>query len=227
MAVKQRAVGAHDKEERRTAILDAAEKLFLRHPDRIASVAEVALAAGLAKGTVYLYFPGKEEMLLALHQRHVERFFARMVERLGAPRGVVGFDAVFEVTRDHFIRMPGYIALTSRCFAMMDREIPLDVVIAFKKRVGLLLAEAGAGLARHFPLAPPQGVTILMHSYALIVGLWQLVHPNERLGKAMDQPALRALKLDYEREVEAALRALWSGSLATTEARAAKTRKTR
>lgn len=226
MAVKQRAVGAQGKEERRTAILNAAEKLYLKHPDRIASVAEVAVAAGLAKGTVYLYFPGKEEMLLALHQRHVERFFAQMVGRLAAP-GAVGFDEVFHVTRDHFIRVPGYIALTSRCFAMMDREIPLEVVIAFKKRVGQLLGEAGAGLSRHFPLTLPQGVTILMHSYALIVGLWQLVHPNERLGKAMDQPALRALKLDYEREIEAALRALWGGTLAAVQAAATQSRNTR
>ena len=34
-----RAVGVEDKETRRHAILDAAEKLFLRHPDRMASVA--------------------------------------------------------------------------------------------------------------------------------------------------------------------------------------------
>lgn len=226
MAVKQRAVGVHEKEERRTAILNAAEKLYLKHPDRIASVAEVAVAAGLAKGTVYLYFPGKEEMLLALHERHVARFFAKMVGRLARPEAA-GFDEVFDVTRDHFIRVPGYLALTSRCFAMMDREIPLDVVIEFKKRIGLLLAEAGAGLAHHFPLTLSQGVTILMHSYGLIVGLWQLVHPNERLGKAMDQPALRALKLDYEREIEAALRALWSGTLAAAQAAAPKPRKTR
>lgn len=226
MAVKQRAVGAHDKEERRTAILNAAEKLYLKHPDRIASVAEVAVAAGLAKGTVYLYFPSKEEMLLALHERHVARFFARMVGLLTGPRAV-GFDEVFAVTRDHFMRVPGYLALTSRCFAMMDREIPLDVVIEFKKRIGLLLSGAGAGLARHFPLTLPQGVTILMHSYGLIVGLWQLVHPNERLGKAMNQPALRALKLDYEREIEAALRALWSGALAAAQVGPSQPRKIR
>ena len=57
-----------------------------------------------------------------------------------------------------------------------------------------------------------------MHSYGLIVGLWQLLHPNERFGKAMDRPELKLLKLDYEREIEKALRALWSGTL---EARAA------
>ena len=70
------------KEERRQALLDAAEKLYLRHPDRMASVAEVAGAAGLAKGTVYLYFPSKEEMLLALHERHVASFFAALMRRL-------------------------------------------------------------------------------------------------------------------------------------------------
>jgi len=49
-----------DKEERRNALLDAAEALFLAQPGRMASVAEVAQAAGVAKGTVYLYFPSKE-----------------------------------------------------------------------------------------------------------------------------------------------------------------------
>ena len=48
MAVKQRAIALEDKEERRHALLDAAEALFLEHPDRMASVAEVAEAAGLA-----------------------------------------------------------------------------------------------------------------------------------------------------------------------------------
>src|SRR5688500_9028365 len=143
MAVKQRAVGAQDKEERRHAILDAAEKLYLRHPDRMASVAEVAIAAGLAKGTVYLYFPSKEEMLLALHERHVEQCFAHIGRRLAAARPVE-FDDIFVVTRDHLIRVPGYLALTSRCFAMMDREIPLATALEFKKRVGVLVTGAAA-----------------------------------------------------------------------------------
>ncbi len=89
MVIRQRAVQAEDKQERHDAILDAAERLLLRSPERVANVAEVAEEALLAKGTVYLYFPSKEELLLALHERNVDGFFRAvmaLVERRGAGR---------------------------------------------------------------------------------------------------------------------------------------------
>lgn len=210
--VKQRAMGVEDKEVRRHAILDAAERLFLKHPGRMASVAEVAAAAGLAKGTVYLYFPSKEEMLLALHERHVAHFFAELMKKL-LERGPLDFDDIFPVTLKHLIRLPGYLELTSRCFGLMDREIPKDTALAFKARIAQTLQGAGVHLERHFGMPGGAGVTLLLHSYGLIVGLWQLLHPNERLGRAMKRPELRSLDRDYEGEIENALRALWRGWL--------------
>ncbi len=211
MRLKQRAVAVADKEERRNAILDAAEALYVEHPGRMANMSEVAEVAGLAKGTVYLYFPSKEEMLLALHERQVAHFFVELTKKVSGP-GPLDFDKVFEITSRYLIRVPGYLALTSRCFGLMDREIPDETVLAFKARVGQALVVAGAGLERHFPaLSPGDGVTILLHSYGLIVGLWQLLHPNERFGAAMNKPELRMLKRDYEREIERALRARWAG----------------
>ena len=115
MRTNQRAVASEDKAERHNAILDAAEKLFLKHPERMASVSEVADTAGLAKGTVYLYFPSKEEMLLALHERHVAHFFTELMKKL-VERGPLDFDDIFPVTREQLIRLPGYLELTSRCF---------------------------------------------------------------------------------------------------------------
>jgi AcrR family transcriptional regulator len=208
--VKLRAIASDDKEERRNAILDAAERLFVRHPDRMASVAEVAAAAGLAKGTVYLYFPSKEEMLLALHERQVAHFFTQLM-RLLARAKPVDFDDVFPVTLEHLIRLPGYLELTSRCFALMDREIPRDTAIAFKTGVVRTLGAAGVELERHFGMPSGAGITLLLHSYGLIVGLWQLLHPNERLGAAMRRPELRELDRNYEKEIENALRSLWQG----------------
>jgi AcrR family transcriptional regulator len=213
MVVKQRAMAVADKAERRNAILDAAESLFLEHPDRMANVAEVAEAAGVAKGTVYLYFPSKEEMLLALHERHVAAFFADLTALLNTP-GPHDFDAIFAVTRKHIIRGPGYLPLTSICFGLMDRELPLERAVEFKVRVGELLATAGARLERVFAgLAPGDGIALLCNSYGLMVGMWQLLNPNKRLGPALEKPELRMFRVDYEREVEAALRALWTGTL--------------
>ncbi|HUP96477.1 MAG TPA: TetR/AcrR family transcriptional regulator, partial [Usitatibacter sp.] len=149
--LKQRAMGSQDKEERRQAILDAAEKLFLKHPERMASVSEVAAAAGLAKGTVYLYFPSKEEMLLALHERHIAHFFTELMKKL-AERGRLDFDDIFPVTRAHLIRPPGCLELTSHCFALMARETPQETALAFKARVGATLQAAGIHLERHFAM---------------------------------------------------------------------------
>ena len=212
MALKQRAIAVADKEERRNAILDATEALFLEHPDRMASVAEVAQAAGLAKGTVYLYFPSKEEMLLSLHERQLQHFFAALMRLLDGS-GPVGFDETWDVTRANLVRSPGYLALSSRCFGLMDRDVPTEAAVAFKMRVGEALAAAGAGLERHFRgLRGGGGVTLLQHSYGLIVGLWQLMHPIERFGTAMERAELAMFKRDYERELEQALRALWAGT---------------
>jgi AcrR family transcriptional regulator len=218
MAIKQRAMGTADKEVRRHAILDAAQALFLEHPGRMASVAEVAEAAGLAKGTVYLYFPSKEEMLLALHERHVGAFFTELTGRLeGDAR--MGYDDIWEITVRHIIRGPGYLDLTSRCFGLMDREIPVERALQFKMEVGQALARAGAGLERHFPiLAPGEGVSVLCNSYGLMVGLWQLMHPNQRFGEALSRPELSMFYRDYEDEIERAVRALWSGILSRNEA---------
>ncbi len=54
------------KEQRRAAILTAAENLLAGSAYDHLTMADVAAAAGLAKGTVYLYFPSKDDLFLSL-----------------------------------------------------------------------------------------------------------------------------------------------------------------
>lgn len=58
--------------ETRRAILKAARDRFLHYGYRKTTIDEVAAAAGVGKGTVYLYFSSKEELLLTL-AREVKR----------------------------------------------------------------------------------------------------------------------------------------------------------
>jgi AcrR family transcriptional regulator len=62
-------VGDIDRESpkgrKRRRILEAATELFLTYGYRKTNIDEIAKAAGIAKGTVYLYFTNKSEVLLA------------------------------------------------------------------------------------------------------------------------------------------------------------------
>jgi TetR/AcrR family fatty acid metabolism transcriptional regulator len=62
-----------DKHER---ILDAAVRVFAKKGFHATRVSEVANAAGVADGTIYLYFKSKDELLVSLFEDRVERLFA-------------------------------------------------------------------------------------------------------------------------------------------------------
>lgn len=57
------------KEEKRKALLNSAYFLFIKNGISNTSIAEIANKAGVAKGTFYLYFQDKEDLLKALNMR--------------------------------------------------------------------------------------------------------------------------------------------------------------
>lgn len=60
-------------EFRRAEILDAAYRVFAERGFEQATMAEIAAAAGVAKGTLYLYYPSKQDMYdAALRQSAVD-----------------------------------------------------------------------------------------------------------------------------------------------------------
>ncbi|MBN2356126.1 TetR/AcrR family transcriptional regulator [candidate division KSB1 bacterium] len=58
-----------EKEQRRRAILDAAENLFFSKGIEATTMEEVAEQAELAKGTLYLYFKNKDDLIFAIVHR--------------------------------------------------------------------------------------------------------------------------------------------------------------
>jgi len=215
MVIRQRAIQAEAKQERHDAILDAAERVLSRERERTASVSEVADEAGLAKGTVYLYFPSKEELLLAVHERNIDGYFGALIARLEGDRPVA-IDDIIALTYRHVVEPPLFLPLAARCFGMMGQGVPPDAALAFKQRMAQRLQRAGAGLERHFPdLAAGEGVGLLRHSFALIIGLWQMS------GDAAGGGCARDLKLadpvvfgwQYAGELDRALRTLWVGAV--------------
>ena len=64
----------------RDVILDAMERLLARYGYKKTTVDDLAQEAGIGKGTVYLYFPSKEEVALCSIDRVVDRVKEKLLE---------------------------------------------------------------------------------------------------------------------------------------------------
>jgi TetR/AcrR family transcriptional regulator, fatty acid metabolism regulator protein len=69
-----RSLKDRQREERERLILEAAEELLAEKGYHEMSIDEIAARVGVSKGTVYLHFPSKEELVLAQLERGMRRF---------------------------------------------------------------------------------------------------------------------------------------------------------
>ena len=69
-------VAPRARSDKRERILNAAVKVFARSGFHATRVSDVAKAAGVADGTIYLYFTSKEHLLVSLFEDRVERLIA-------------------------------------------------------------------------------------------------------------------------------------------------------
>ena len=90
----------------RAKILEAAEEVFARHGYHDASIVKITEAAGVAQGTFYLYFGGKQQVFDELVEdlnrrvRHaMSEASAQGRDRIEAER--LGFAAFFRFTAEH------------------------------------------------------------------------------------------------------------------------------
>lgn len=79
-----------DREKMQAQILDAAMEVFLENGFHVTKMQDVARRAGLAKGTLYLYFKSKDAMLLALLQRYFDDIQTR-ISAIPAPQTLSQF----------------------------------------------------------------------------------------------------------------------------------------
>jgi AcrR family transcriptional regulator len=213
MATKTRALRDEDKLERRREILDAAERLFRSRPEGLASMDELAEAAGVAKGTLYLYFPSKEEVLVALHERYMAGFFDKLQAALESKRAFT-VETLLALGRKEITGHPVRLSLASLVIGLTERNIPPQSALAFKMRMGERLLAAGQAIDERLGLQAGEGTRLLNASYALAVGMWQLkgCMGTERYEHLLDPKIARAFIKEYPAETNAAIVTLWAGA---------------
>lgn len=136
------------KLRRRRAILDAANVLFARRPYHDVLLEEVAAAAEVAKGTVYLYFKNKEHLYLSLLRESLAPMVDELERKILDDEQLPAWDGVQLIVRTmlHFSAEHPALQEVLRVTTQASREAVLK---GMHERLSTLLEKSIArGIAR-------------------------------------------------------------------------------
>ena len=212
MTIQRRAMSEEQKQIRREAILTATLRLFAEREYGAITMAEVAEAVQLVKGTLYLYFPTKEALFLALLEDQLNDWFAALDVGLAAITSVGAIEQVVALFDGTLGERPALTRLLAILYTILERNIDLMTARQFKQRLSAHLGATGPLLegALSF-LQPGDGTVVLLQCHALVVGLRSMADPAPVVRQLVTEPGLDLFAVDFAPQFTQMLRALLHG----------------
>lgn len=132
---------------RRRHILDAARACFARRGFHAASMLDLQAEAGVSAGAIYVYFKGKDDIVLAIAEENIERLSAVLDAALEAQDGETLRDALVRTVAvvDRVTRGP-YGGAGFDVWAEAGRSKAIGRIVRQRQKA---LVDRFAALARH------------------------------------------------------------------------------
>lgn len=212
MSVRTRARSTEAKRRRRDSIVQAALRRYQARDLDAITMAEIAAAVGLAKGTLYLYFSTKEELFLAVLERQLDEWFDQVDATLGSGSGRLPAAALTALFADSLAARPALRRLLALLGCVLEQNVEYDRALRFKWRLAGRLTATGTELERRtIFLRPGDGTRLLRQIQGLVIGLQQQAEPAAVVRRILEAPGLEALRVDFDREFRSAAGALLTG----------------
>lgn len=183
-------------------ILDAARSLFVTSAYREISMADVAATAGVAKGTVFLYFATKEELFLGLTQREVAEW-GKTLEVLLSPYRAgadkISIEPFAKSVSASVAANEPVVKLLSIMGTILEQHVDHQTAYTFKSFMknhvvesGRLIEESVQGVSRGL------GTKLYMYAFTLLVGLYPQAKPAAVMSEVLQTGDLDVFKIDLE-----------------------------
>ncbi|MDO8447212.1 MAG: TetR family transcriptional regulator [Rhodoferax sp.] len=212
---KQRARSQADKDVRRTQLTEAATRLFAHASFEAVTIARVAEAAGVAKGTAYIYFATKEALFLELVRAELTQWLDSLTLTLKRLRSTQPARAVPNAVARSLAERPVLRRLLVLLHTVIEPNIDEASARNFKLFLRDLLTEAGAAIAPKIPgLSLEDAMTLVLQTHALVISITQLADPPPVIARVIAADAsLQSMCLDFEPFLADTLRTLVRGTL--------------
>jgi AcrR family transcriptional regulator len=211
-APSQRARKEEDKEARRRLLLDEARALYTATSYAEVKMADVAERARLAKGTVFLYFPTKEALFLALLEDLLFAWFEKLEGLLSGGEGRWTGARVARTVAGSLEGEEPLTRLLTVLQTVLERNVTVEQVRGFKERLLESITRAGGLVERRLTfLKPGEGGRFFIHLHALVTGLRQMADVAPVTREVLDLPHMAPLRVDFTRELTDSLTLLLRG----------------
>lgn len=189
------------KQARAEALLLAAEAALVDASYHDITMLEIAKRAGLAKGTVYLYYPSKEALFLAVLMHKLNACYDAIEEGLKGDRQSA--DHIAKVLSGALLGQHALLSLLSLLFTQLEPGAGIEALVDFKRQLMSRMVEVGATIERAGGLEEGVGTTLITRASALAIGLQQFASPPPDIiaELAIRAPELKKQPMNVEAEL--------------------------
>lgn len=213
---RYRATLSHEKEGRRQDILGAALGLFRNATYGDITMASIAAQAGMAKGTIYIYFNTKEEIFLELSEGMLLGWFEALDEGLRRGGGLfmdpIPPSELAGLLLASLEAQPSLARLLGILHTVLEHNVDRLVALRFKEFLADRCLRTGRLLEQRLPfLREGQGPELMLRIHALVLGLWQMSDPPPEVKALLQSPGLQLFDAPFRPQFEAAFLDLLAG----------------
>lgn len=185
--LKRRAVTDAQKQFRRQEILDGARAYFEASGYEGFTMTQLAGRLGIVKGTLYLYFPTKEAIILALYARALEDWCEAVKVKLVTP--IAGDDFV-QLFYDTATADPILIPILTRLEHVIEHNISVELLVEAKRHFQTCFESIADKTQSALGLAPEQARELILTLGVLLSGASQSDQGPSLEGEVLPQDVL-------------------------------------
>lgn len=200
---KQRATTKTERAERRRIILNATENLLESWSLDDVNVDRIAELAGVAKGTVYIYFRTREELFLEVFDRHHGRWVDALATAIHTRPREPTPDDIAHLVVTTLAERPTLLRLFGVLGSLLGGSVSPQAVRIFLDHRSKRISKIGRVLDQRLPNVTAVEAERWMHRVeTFLPGMAPFAHPPPATAAAFELSDSPVLDLDFESELQ-------------------------
>lgn len=189
-------------------IVDLAGKILLKKEYADLSMDLIAKEAGIAKGTLYIYFQSKEELGLEVLERDYVDWFSSLSNALHEC-SIKNSEQLTNWIVKSLRSQPRFLKLIPIGASILEANVTEEFILRHKLKLSAGLEGAAKALHIAFPsLTIKQASLLLVQIHIVVIGTWTHGFPNPKVQKVIKDHSMQSLDFEYFELLENTLNAL-------------------